>query len=124
MFEEKTASVYATIDKWTLEVWEDDCLEAMKGEGLPNPQIPGYLDGIRRYRRPEGSPSKAEVPIVSGLPSADSINYSNNQFPGQDGDLPGFDNLASYDFSDLLSFETNPNEWERWDVFSCCSNHT
>ena len=115
IFEERVAPVYATIGKWTLEVW-DDYLAAMKTEGFPEPSTPEYIGAIRRCRRPQGSTSKAEAPVESGLAPIDSISYSNIPFPRQDEDLPGFDALASYDFSDLLSFETDPNEWERWDT--------
>jgi len=114
IFEKRTAPVYATIGKWTLEVW-DDYLAATKTERLPEPSTPEFIDAIRRCRGPAGSSSKAEAPAESGLLATDPISYSNTQFLGQDGDLPGFAALATYDFSDLLSFETDPNEWERWD---------
>ncbi|KAE9372518.1 putative fungal-specific transcription factor [Stipitochalara longipes BDJ] len=116
MFEETTPPVYATIGKWTLEVW-DDYLAARKAEWLPESPTPEFINAIRRCRQPGGSLSKSEAPVESGPAAADSIRYSNIQLMGQDGDpLPGFDALVSYNFSDLLSFETDPNEWERWDA--------
>jgi hypothetical protein len=117
IFEEATGAVYTTLGKWTLEVW-DDYLAATKAEGLPEPPTPEYINTIRRCRRPSGgSSSKSKAPAGSGPVPANSTGYSNIQSPGQDGDpLPGFDAIASYDFSDLLSFEMDPNEWVRWDA--------
>jgi hypothetical protein len=116
MFAERTAPVYATIGKWTLEVW-DEYLAATKAEGIPEPPTPEFINAIRWCRRPAGYLSKVEGPAEFGPTIPDSTNYNNIQFMEQDEDhLPGFDALASYDFSDLLSFETNSNEWERWDA--------
>jgi hypothetical protein len=117
MFEEATGAVYTTLGKWTLEVW-DDCLATTKAEGLPEPPTSEYINTIRRCRRPSGgSSSKPNALVGSGPVPANSTGYSNIQSPGQDEDrLPGFDAIASYDFSDLLSFEMNPNEWVRWDA--------
>jgi hypothetical protein len=117
MFEEATEAVYATLGKWTLEVW-DDYLAATKAEGLLEPQTPEYINAISRCRRPSGGSSfKSKAPTESRSVPASSTRYNNIQSPRQEGDpLPGFDAIASHDFSDLLSFEMDPNEWVRWDA--------
>ncbi|OCK77075.1 C6 transcription factor [Lepidopterella palustris CBS 459.81] len=116
MFEEATGAVYTTLGKWTLDVW-NDYLAAMKVEGLPEPPTPEYINAIRRCRRPSvGFSSKPKIPVESGPVPANSTGYSKFQSPGQDGDpLPVFDAFASYDFSDLLFLEMDPNEWVRWE---------
>jgi hypothetical protein len=117
MFEESTGAVYTTLRKWTLEAW-DHYLAATKAEGFLEPSTPEYINAIRRCHRPTGGPSpKSKAPAESGPVPANATGFGNNQSPGQNGDpLPGFDAIASYDFSDLLSFELDPNEWERWDA--------
>jgi hypothetical protein len=117
MFEEETGAVYTTLRKWTLEAW-NHYLTATKAEGFPEPPTPEYINAIRRCQRPSGGPSsKLKAPTESGPVPANLTSYCDIQSPDKDGDpLLAFDGIASYDFSDLLSFELDPNEWERWDA--------
>lgn len=111
MFETVTEAVYATMGKWTLEVW-DDYVAAMKAEGFPEPSTPDYIDAIRRCRVPTTFYPNPKLLAESGPSTQNATAYN---IPGKDEYLlPDFDAFASFDFSELPSFEMDPNEWGRW----------
>ncbi|KIW92326.1 uncharacterized protein Z519_07310 [Cladophialophora bantiana CBS 173.52] len=104
-FKESTGAVYVALRKWTLEVW-DDYVAAAKSEGLPEPVAPGYIKAIRHSWTSRPKP----VPFDQGSTSSGRI-----QVEGQPGNLPELGDLDCYNFPDLVSFETDPNEWVQWD---------
>lgn len=108
MFEEGGEAVFSAMGRWTLEVW-DEYVAATKVEGNAEPRTPEFIDKTRRVRRSARKSSLASKSLT------DSATHSEVQTPGQDiGHLPEFEDFASCDFSDLLSFEMNTNEWGRW----------
>lgn len=116
MFEKTTGAVYAALRKWTLEAW-DDHLAATKVEGLPEPPTPEYINAIRRCRTPSvESPSNQKDPTDFGPVTGKSAGYCNIQPRRHDrNSLSGLEPFPSYDFSNLLSFETDPDEWVQWE---------
>jgi hypothetical protein len=116
MFEKTTGAVYAALGKWTLEAW-DDYLAATKVEGLPKPPTPEYINAIRRCRTPSvESPSDQKDPTDFGPVTGKSAGDCNIQARRHDRNpLSGLEPFASYDFSNLLSFEMDPDEWVQWE---------
>ncbi|KAI0179212.1 C6 transcription factor [Hypoxylon sp. FL1284] len=136
--QEPAGPVHNALGKWTLEVW-DHYVAASVAEGLPRPQSPDYIDAIRRrITSINSSSTSSKTALVSTTTSAtesasslSSPSWSQGQSPtaarkppaqtkfqpeGYDnGGLPELDSFGSYDFPDLLSFETDPNEWVQWD---------
>ena len=116
MFEKTTGAVYAALGKWTLEAW-DDYLAATKVEGLPEPPTPEYINAIRRCRTPSvESPSNQKDLTDFGPVTGKSAGYCNIQARRHDRNpLSDLEPFASYDFSNLLSFEMDPDEWDQWE---------
>lgn len=109
IFEESTGAVYTALGKWTLEVW-DEYVTASKAEGLPEPSTPEYISAIRRCRRPAVESLSRTRDVA-----ADSRPAARNLQSRYDGNLPDIGPIESYDFPNLLSFETDPNEWVQWE---------
>jgi Fungal specific transcription factor domain len=108
MFEKPTRAVYAALGKWTLEAW-DGYLTATKAEGLLEPPTPEFISAIRRCRKPSvESPSKQKDLTDSRPATGTSTGHDRNP-------LSDPEPFASYDFSDLLSFEMHPNQWAQWE---------
>jgi hypothetical protein len=116
MFEETTGAVYAALRKWTLEAW-DDCAAAAKTERLVERPTPEYINVIRRCRIPAVESLSNEKDLVDfGSITAKSVGYGNNQTRKQDWDALSDDAPdTSFDFSNLLSFEMDANEWIQWE---------
>ncbi|KAA8641991.1 putative C6 transcription factor [Aspergillus tanneri] len=108
-------AVYAVLEKWTLEVW-DEYVAALKGDDLRELYTPEYINIIRRCQGREMQPSSAQdrkgagsEPIVRCEPRHSTVQSHCHR------DLPGCETLESYDFPDLLSFETDLDEWVQWE---------
>lgn len=114
VFEECTEAVFKTLGKWTLEVW-DNYVEISKAEGLPEPLTPGYINMIRRCRRPTKQPlSRAKSTAAdSNTITHNSFDYTQSQ--RYDCNLPDLEPFESYDFPNLVSFEMDQNEWIQWE---------
>ncbi|KAL6857306.1 fungal-specific transcription factor domain-containing protein [Trichoderma novae-zelandiae] len=112
VLEEFAGSVYVALGKWTLEVW-DSYIAASKEEGLPEPVVPDYIDEIREWQRVK-SESEARArcdktearPVTRHSSGYDKFSYADY--------LDGGFSEAQY-FPDLLSFETDPNQWTQWE---------
>ncbi|RDL34315.1 uncharacterized protein BP5553_07443 [Venustampulla echinocandica] len=108
MFEKNTGAVYAALGKWTLEVW-DGYLAATKVEGLAEPPTPGYISAIRRCLTPSVESSSNQKNLTESRPTT-RTSTRHDRFPLSDSEP-----LASSDFSDLLSFETDLDQWVQWE---------
>lgn len=108
MFENPTGAVYAALGKWTLEAW-DGYLAATKVEGLAEPPTPEYISAIRRCRTPSVESSSNQKDPTDSRPASGTST-------GHDRDPPSApEPFASYEFSDLLSFEMDLNQWVQWE---------
>jgi len=116
ILEKSGSAVNAAIRKWTLEVF-DDYLIAMRDAKLPEPAIPEYITIMRRHSKPLiENMSKLNNQTAATHIETNPTSYSNVQTRKQDGNLPtDVEPLESYDFSNILSFEMNPNEWSQWE---------
>lgn len=116
VFTDVTEALYAALGNWALQVW-DDCAAARKLQGLSESPIPEYITAIRRCRRPSVKPSsKPNILTDNAKVIGNSTSYDEFQSLKLDGNLitdplP----LDSYDFSNLLSFDLEPNEWAQWE---------
>jgi hypothetical protein len=99
MFEEKTGTVFAALGKWTLKAW-DEHVAASKSEGLAEPREPDYINAIRLAR----------VPATDSLSNQKQTMSTEPRTWAEDNSLHDLDAFASYDFSDLLTFEFNSND--------------
>ena len=108
MFEKNTGAVYAALGKWTLEAWEG-YLEASEVDGLAKPPTPEYIHAIRLCRTQPAEPELDQQVLTASR----SIREASTRQDGHPFSDP--EPLASYDFSDLLSFEMDLNQWVQWD---------
>jgi hypothetical protein len=108
MFEKHTGAVYAALGKWTLEAW-DGYLTATKVEGLAEPPTPEYISVIRRCRTPSVESSSNEKDPTDCRPAIET-STGHDRYP-----LSSPEPFASYEFSDLLSFEMDQNQWVQWE---------
>jgi len=112
IFEEAADALYAAVGNWTLQVW-DECTAASKAEGLPEPATPEYISALRRCRRPLAEPNG---PNDSGKAIRNSTSDAEVLSLGQDGYyVTDFEPSDSYDFSNLPSYDLEPNEWLQWE---------
>lgn len=113
IFEKSTGTVYTALRKWTLEVW-DDYIAAMRAARLPDPSTPEYINAMRRsLRPPPETVSKPKGQTDPGHIARNPTGHSNFQSRRQDGHFLA--DFEPYDFSNILSFEMNPNEWLQWE---------
>jgi hypothetical protein len=104
-----TEAKYTVLGDWTLRVWEE-YITARKEDGLPEIQTPSYLTAIRRSRQSAESGSKP----VDGSPFA-TPGRAKALLPNNEETCTSFEYLDPNDFSNLLSFDLEPNEWAKWD---------
>ncbi|OQU94074.1 Fungal specific transcription factor domain-containing protein isoform 2 [Cladophialophora immunda] len=104
-FKESTGAVYIALCKWTLEAWED-YVAATKSDGLPEPMPPEYINAIRNSWTSRARPA---------LLDQDYVGPGKLQSGVQDRNPPQAENFDCYNFPDLVSFETDPNEWIQWE---------
>ncbi|OBT61198.1 hypothetical protein VE03_08682 [Pseudogymnoascus sp. 23342-1-I1] len=115
IFAQATEALFAALGNWTLQVW-DDCTAARNAEGVPEMPTPDYIEALRRCRTPAKSSSKLEA--VTDLKGAMGSSLGNDKpqpvrYDGNYG--ASFEPIESYDFSSILSFDLEPNEWAQWE---------
>ncbi|PTB70155.1 hypothetical protein BBK36DRAFT_1173378 [Trichoderma citrinoviride] len=112
VLEEFTGSVYVALGKWTLEVW-NSYVAASKEEGLPEPVAPEYINEIREWQRvKKESEAKARSDRTEARPvSRHFCGYDKFSYADY---LDGGFAEAQY-FPNLLSFESDPNQWLQWE---------
>lgn len=115
VMEEFFGSVYVALGKWTLEVW-DSYVEASKEEGLPEPVPPAYINSIREWQRTQTEVESKATKNNGGH----ARPATGNQYWAGDEKISYSDYLNSgsselHDFSNLMSFETDPNQWIQWE---------
>lgn len=110
IFAEASDSLEVAIGNWTLQVW-DDCSVERKAQGLPELQTPEYINSFRQSRKSTANSSSKPKEW------ANMANYPNEQSLGQ-AEYPSFVGLESYDsydISNLLSYDLEPNDWLQWE---------
>ncbi|KFY44980.1 hypothetical protein V494_01233 [Pseudogymnoascus sp. VKM F-4513 (FW-928)] len=115
VFSQATEALYAALGNWTLQVW-DDCVEARNSEGLPEQPTPDYIEALRRCRTPAGPSSKPEaVADLEGVVGG-TVGNDKTQPLKHGGEYSAYtEPIESYDFSSILSFDLEPNEWAQWE---------
>lgn len=116
IFAEASDALEAAVGNWTLQVW-DDCAAARKTQGLPEIPTPEYISTLRRCRKLTAELSSRQIgPRDSGNAIGTSVDCAKDPSFGQVG-YPDtdFEFHDSNDFSNLLSYDLEPNEWLRWD---------
>ncbi|KAL7940985.1 fungal-specific transcription factor domain-containing protein [Trichoderma barbatum] len=112
VLEEFSGSVYVALGKWTLEVW-DSYIAASNAEGLPEPETPPYINEIREWQRIKKQPQDMENGDRVDARPATRHSSSFEKFSYADYLDGGF--TESQYFPNLLSFETDPNQWMQWE---------
>jgi Fungal specific transcription factor domain len=116
IFAEATEALYTTLGNWTLQVW-DDCVAARKSEGHPESLVPEYINRIRQSRRTFAKPSPelngshdtgSQLGITNGYTKVQTLRTDENP-------MNEYESTDSYDFSNLLSFDLEANEWAQWE---------
>ena len=117
IFQEATDALYVALGNWTIQVW-DDCTAARKADGLPDPPEPDFIASIRRCRRPQTQTSSQENGQFNHGREIGNYTAAHNQsqiLGIDENHINEFDSLQSYNFSNLLSFDLEPSEWEQWE---------
>ena len=113
IFAEASDALEAAVGAWTLQVW-DDCAAARKAEGLPELPTPEYITSLRRNRRPTAESSFRLNDSKNTV--GNSMSYAKDLPPGQAGyPVIDFGAHEAYDFSNLLSYDLEPDEWLQWE---------
>jgi len=126
IFAEASDALETAIGTWTLQVW-DDCSAARKAQGLLEQPTPEYITSLRQGRRPTmamESSFKSNGRKEAGNITGNSINHAKDQPFGQvEHPVTDFGPDEAYDYSNLLSFDLDPNEWLQWErLFSSQGN--
>ncbi|KAH8806099.1 putative fungal-specific transcription factor [Xylogone sp. PMI_703] len=115
IFETSTGAVYTALRKWTLEVW-DNYIANIRAASLPDPPTPEYIDMMRCCVETSADvTSKLKVRNKS-VPST-QIPEGHSEFQSQrlSGNLDDCEPFESHEFSNILSFEANLDEWLQWE---------
>lgn len=111
-----TGVVYDALRKWLLEAWEEHCA-AVKAEGRLQPPAPDYMDAFQRCQA-VSEWSAAAQRVQTGLNNEDAKRFCDTCGTARrhDGDhIVDCDGVPSYDFSNLLSFDADVDEWAEWE---------
>lgn len=123
IFDSNQPTLYLAIGSWTLQVWEE-CAAARRADGLPDQMEPNFIKSLRQFRRANIQQSHH---AVAPKPNGDVQETSSHNFEQMANDvfnpdpiittdfLADIDATGSYDFSDLLSFDLDPNGWAQFD---------
>lgn len=111
-----TGVVYGTLRKWLIEAWAEHCI-AVRERGFPEPLEPDYITLLRRcqatYEEPQADPTSHadsnKVETESGCNTSEEIPGLDNRI------LPDTERGTSYDFSSILSFDADLDEWTQWE---------
>jgi hypothetical protein len=116
LFTESIGALYAAVGKWTLQVW-DECTTARKSKGLPEPTTPDYIIAIRCSQTPFVMASSNHNDLTdSGGAFGKPTNYGEpNSSRNAENHFIVLEPVDSYDFSNLLSFDLEPSNWEQWE---------
>ncbi len=106
IFQQATDALFVALGNWTIEVW-DGCAVARKGEGLPEQPEPAFVASIRRSRKPQTRNLCEE--------SGQFDNLTGQTLGVDENPTIEYDSLQSYDFTNLLSFDLEPSEWQQWE---------
>lgn len=115
IYAQSAEALYAALGSWTLQVW-DDCVAARNEEGMPQPPTPDYIEALRRCRTPAGSSSKPDAATHLEGAMGSSVGNDKSQPLRHDGNY-GADPepIESFDFSSILSFDLEQDEWAQWE---------
>ncbi|PQE16872.1 C6 transcription factor protein [Rutstroemia sp. NJR-2017a BBW] len=110
--EQTNEALYKALGNWTLQVWEE-CILARRENGMEEWETPWYVAAIRRSRRPLAKRASAtefrgELADITEPGDGADLGYDGNP-------LVDFDPAGTYDFSNLLSFDLEPDEWVQWE---------
>lgn len=104
-------AVNAALSKWIPEVWEEYATTA-RADGFMDPVMPEYIAKMRQRRAARDKPSpntneptQHQPTIATG--SSQDITIDN---PNKDPI-----SMDTFEFSDLMSFEMDPNGWMQWE---------
>ena len=118
IFAEASDALETAIGTWTLQVW-DGCVAARNAQGLSEQPTPDYIRSLRQGRRPNTAVESSIKPNgqkEDGNIAGNSISYAKDQSFGQVGyPVNDFGLQEAYDYSNLLSFDLDPNEWLQWE---------
>jgi hypothetical protein len=115
IWEETTDMLHHVLGKMILKVW-NECVVEWKATVLSELATPEFITIIRRYLAPTKiSSSTNELNTTTST----IVNLPNQKEAGNlsyDGDsILNFGSMDSYDFSKLLSFDLEPDDWIQWD---------
>jgi len=122
LFQTAADPLFVALGNWTLQVW-DECAAAC----APPPPEPPFIASIRRCRRANAVAASEDVrsaAVPAPLPVAAAATASGSataasDYGGQNvrvDEIPAGDcSLETYDFSNLLSFDLEPDEWAQWE---------
>ncbi|KAH7324524.1 C6 transcription factor [Stachybotrys elegans] len=116
IFDDSGGVLFQTLRKWIVEVWDRHTV-ALREAGSYEPPEPEQIRLMRRFLANSARPQSARESRPQAPVSQTDICHGRSQ-DGEDMnsmDADSFGALGSYDFSDLLSFETNMDEWMQWD---------
>lgn len=109
-------SVYAALCRWTLEAW-DEHVAASAAEGLPEPQAPDYIGWIRHNQKQATglSSGSRDAPAEPKTASRGPLDRNHVASKNDQTTIADPEPFAPYEFPDLVSLETDPNEWLQWE---------
>ncbi|KAK2606278.1 hypothetical protein QQS21_003326 [Conoideocrella luteorostrata] len=106
--EKPPGAISATFSKWMLEVWAD-YVAAMADEGV-EPSTPDYIQDLSNYHGNIHDSADRTAPNTQGVAGNKKIQRGLST-----GDTEYIEPTQFYDFSDLMGFEIDPDEWLQWE---------
>ena len=108
--------LFVALGAWTLQVW-DDCAAARREAGEAEQPEPDFITTIRRGRKPLGQAVAEDggAKVGGNAAAAAAASDAGQASWVEEGPVAEVDTFESYDFSNLLSFDLEPSEWEQWE---------
>jgi len=118
VFHGASDALFDALGAWTLQVW-DDCAAARRDAHEPQVREPDFIAAIRRGRKPQAQALAEEVGAKAGGNAAAAgkaaAGDAGQALWVEEGPAAEVDAIETYDFSNLLSFDLEPSEWEQWE---------
>lgn len=118
---EGAGAIGLALRKWMLEVW-DDYVMALRDARLPEPSVPDFISDMRRSMStlaetmPKTDTGSVIVDLNATQQSIPFEGTGGSAISQENAALTGIEPLMNFDFSDILSFEMDPNEWSQWET--------
>lgn len=113
LWKQASELMHSVLGRMILKVWNECASESVGPERhFPGPE---FIIQIRSHCTPTKSPSNSKDAKTLPDTLSNPVCQPEVADASYDSDIPSLDFVGSYDFSGLLSFDMESNDWDQWE---------